>query len=126
MTFYCPQCWREVPADATECPSCGYDISAHEALSYEEKLIAALAHPIRENRLFAIQALGDPAYRGALPHLAKVLREAQDYYVLRETLVALSRIDSPESRALIVQATEHPSKLGRNFANQLVAKERVV
>ena len=123
MTFYCPKCWHEIPQQLERCPSCGYDLVAHEALSYEDKMIFALAHPIRENQMIAIQALGDARYQKALPQLAKLMREAEDYYVLRETLLTLSKLDTAESWALIEQGTEHPSRLVRDFAKGLVAKE---
>jgi HEAT repeat protein len=75
--------------------------------------------------MVAIQALGNPQHRKALPNLAKLLHEAEDYYTIRETLLALSRLDMPESRVLIEQAAEHPSRLVRNFAKALAQKEPV-
>jgi hypothetical protein len=31
MTFYCPNCWHEIPQSVERC-ACGYDLVAHEAL----------------------------------------------------------------------------------------------
>lgn len=125
MTFYCPKCWREIQERAERCPFCGYDLNAHEALSYEDKLLAALSHPIRENRRLAIQTLGDLRHRRAAPRLASILREEQDYYVLRETLIALFKMNTAETRALVLDAAEHPSRLVRNFARELMSQESV-
>lgn len=126
MTFYCPKCWREIPECTDSCPFCGYDLIAHVALSYEHKLITALAHRIRENRLLAIQALGDLSSRSALSEFARILRDEEDYYALRETLIALAKINTAESRSLILDATRNRSRLVRDFAKEIMSKEPVV
>ena len=54
-----------------------------------------------EKRYLAIQILGQLGSQAALPGLEKILdTEVNDIYVLREVLVALSKIQGPRSRAL--------------------------
>ena len=121
LTFFCPNCWRESDADAMRCRCCQYDLTAYASLPYEDKLISSLDHPIRENRLLAIQALGELGSARAIPCFAKIMEEEQDYYVLRETLSALHKRDTLESRSLLSQARVHPSALVRRFAKGLAS-----
>lgn len=118
LTFFCPNCWRETEANAARCRHCEYDLSAYASLPYEDKLIFALGHPIRENRSFAIQALGELRSVRALPYFAQIMQEEQDFYILRETLAALRKFDTPESRELLSQARIHRSRLVRSFAEE--------
>ena len=59
LTYYCPHCWHTLEGKATLCPYCGYDLSEFESLSYPQKLIQALHHPIPERRVIAAQVLGE-------------------------------------------------------------------
>jgi hypothetical protein len=59
VTFYCPACWQEISEEDKRCPVCGFDLSKDKALSFEEKLLRTLEHPVQENRLLAIQILGN-------------------------------------------------------------------
>jgi HEAT repeat protein len=56
--IFCPNCFVMMPAAAGVCPTCGADITAFDALSYPEKLVQALHHPLAEVRMRAIIALG--------------------------------------------------------------------
>ena len=120
LTFFCPNCWCETEANAVRCRHCEYDLSAYSSLPYEDKLIRALGHPIQENRLLAVQALGELRCVRALPYFAKIMEEEQDFCILRETITALRKLDTPESRALLSRARIHPSRLVRNFAEESV------
>ena len=66
-------------------------IFARPQLSYEDKLIAALGHPIRENRLFAIEALGNLRRQRALPHLSRILREDRTTTRICECVIPVER-----------------------------------
>ncbi len=120
MTFYCPTCWHEMSEAATQCPICSYDLKAYESLPYAEKMLLALSHPIRENRLMAIEALGRLQYVDAVPHLARLLKQEEDYYSSREALLALSRINTKEGWQLIKEASDHASQLVRHYAGQMI------
>src|SRR5512135_1720063 len=82
LNYYCPHCWKEIEAGAIQCPHCLYALADHERLSYEEKLLRALGHPIRENRMLAIQLLGELRSTAALPAFEAILRAEEDPYVV--------------------------------------------
>jgi HEAT repeat protein len=80
----------------------------------------ALKHPIRENRAMAIQLLGELRSEKALDALESILRGGSDFYVLREVLHALAKLDTPQSRAILLSATHNPSKLVAKLAEELL------
>lgn len=121
ITHYCPACWHEIAGTEAHCPDCGFDLAQDQALSFEEKLLRSLEHPVPEKRYLAIQILGQLGSQAALPGLEKLLdTEVNDIYALREALVALSKIQGPRSRALLQKATRHPFQIVRQLAERLV------
>lgn len=122
VTHFCPQCWIETEDTEESCPACGYELQCFEMLPYEKKLIMALKHPVIQNRMMAIELLGQLKSEGALCEFERMLQQEDEYYQLREVLYALARIDTPRSRTLIVQASRHESMLIRNLAANLVAR----
>ena len=123
ITFYCPNCWTAVPEPSLACPICGYDLSGHTDLSYVEKLLAALGHPVPENRMIAIQVLGDLGVERAFPAFERILQNEQEkYYVLQEVLTAARKIGGPRALDLIRRARQHPSQLVQRFANEILEK----
>jgi hypothetical protein len=115
LTYFCPSCWAESADDATECPRCGFHMADFDALPYESKLIGALKHPIRENRMLAIQLLGDLESRAAVPAFGAILREEDDPYVLGEMARSLARIDSQEARVILSRMRSHRSAIVRDL-----------
>ncbi|MDZ7302177.1 MAG: zinc ribbon domain-containing protein [candidate division KSB1 bacterium] len=111
MTYFCPGCWRIIPADAKICPFCGCDLAAAEMRSYPERLIGALHHPVPENRLLAAEILGELRYRPAMePLLARAREELQehppDFQFLATLLRAARDCGAPEQewQVLLAQA----------------------
>lgn len=98
------------------CPHCGYAISEYESLSYEKKLICALKHPVRENRMTAVQILGELRSHMALPAFTSILEKEEDFYVIREIIQALNKIGGEESKELLRRLKTHKSKLVRKTA----------
>ena len=117
--FFCPHCWKEINAQADQCPYCAYNLKEYKNLSFEEKLINALGHPVRENRMMAIQVLGELRSRKALPVFASILETEEDFYVIREIMLALEKIGGAESKKMLLCLKTHKSKLIRNLAARL-------
>ncbi len=79
MTYFCPECWKIISADAKTCPFCGCDLAAAANRSYPERLIGALHHPIPETRHLAAEILGELQYRPAIePLLTRAREELSD------------------------------------------------
>jgi len=112
MSFYCPECWAEVPEEAECCPACGRSLTADDE-DYVDKLIASLRHFEPTRSALAIQILsemlGEP--RAIVP-LIELLDTARDAYVLHSATVALGRFaDGRAVPALVRRALDLTSPL---------------
>jgi HEAT repeat protein len=124
VTYFCPYCWQQVAEADEVCPACGADIMEFTRLPYRQKLLRALHHPVADTRLTAIQQLGELRAAEALPDYERLLETEEDFYVLREVLAALAKLDSRDSKAVIERATHHRSKLVSKAAEQLLRPAR--
>jgi hypothetical protein len=106
-----------VPEDARQCSHCGADLGID--VSYEDKLVGALRHPVPETRLLAVQLLGEIHSNRAVSEFARILAEELDPYLLRGVLTALALINSDVSRRLIQQTASHPFHTVRDLAKSL-------
>jgi HEAT repeat protein len=122
--FFCPQCWKEIDEKADQCLSCGYQLEKYKTLSYEEKLMNALHHPLRENRMIAIQVLGELQSRSVLPLFASLLKTEEDFFVIREIMIALKKIGGPKSEEMLHRLEAHPSRLVKNEAKRLLGDRK--
>jgi len=86
---------------------------SHEFATYEEKLIKALTHPVREQRMIAIETLGNIRYLPAVPKFELIVRNEDDAYVVREVIRALMKIGTLECMQIIASLTNHPSVVVR-------------
>jgi len=121
VTYSCPACWQEISEGETYCPFCGFELSRFQALTYEQKLVLSLDHPVQERRMMAIKILGDLTSQAALPAFERLLQKPQaDVYELRETLVALSKIQGPRSQEVVRNALQHPYPVIRCLADKLL------
>lgn len=120
--FFCPRCWKEISEKADQCAYCGYNLEEYKTLSYEKKLMNALHHPLRENRMMAIQVLGELRSREALPLFASLLETEEDFFVIRETMRALKRIGGRKSKEMLLSLKTHQSNLVRGEAKWLLGE----
>lgn len=120
MTYFCPVCWKEMPAETTVCPSCGADLLTFSSQPMEDKLLAALNHPVPENRRLAIQVLGETKSERAVPALKAMLESEEDIYVLIDALKALAAIRTSQSLGLIQKAASHRFGPVRHLAAKLL------
>lgn len=120
LTFYCPNCWTELEEDTPKCPKCGYVVNNFELLSFEDKLLAALNHPIPERRIMAAQILGNTGSLRALAKFRDIIQVETDYFFLRAVLIASAKIDHPDRLQILQLATKHESELVHNLAIELL------
>lgn len=125
ITLYCPACWQEVAEGESRCTACGFELSWDQRLSFEEKLLRTLEHPVQERRLLAIWILGNLGSQAAWPTFEKLLQNPRaNVYELRETLVALSKIQGFHSLEMLRAARQHPYPAIRRLAERLLENAR--
>ena len=90
MLAFCTRCWSEMYAKDTLCPRCGARVD-DDPRSFEEKLIAALEHPLPETRSRICWLLGQKRATWAIPHLVPMLHDS-DLFVRVAALRALGDI----------------------------------
>jgi len=83
-----------------------------------------LRHPIRENRMMAIQLLGEIKSEKAVLVFASILESENDFYVIREIINSLNKIGSFESMDLIRKMNNHPSKLVSNLVQEMTEMKK--
>jgi len=118
MIRFCPNCWGEVRERARICTYCGYDLTKYDCLPHEDKLILALKHPIRENRMLVIQLLGDLQSKKAISVFEAILHDETDFYVIREVVHSLRKIGGKDSEQLLSSLSEHSSTLVRKLVKK--------
>ena len=67
----------------------------------------------------AIQLLGEKRYERAVPLFEEMIASGNDVYTLREIVLALSRIDTPDSRRLIAKLCNHPSPVVKKACKEV-------
>lgn len=126
ITYYCPNCWREISPKVRVCPHCRTQLDERAQDSFVDKLLGALNHPIPARAAFAARVLGQQREARAVEPLLHAL-EIDDEGEVQEAAVralgeigdaravpALDRILN-DSRALVfvrVAAAEALGKIG--------------
>lgn len=90
MRAYCTTCWAEVSADERRCPECGAG-QLDDLRTFDQKLVAALDHPLPETRVRICWLAGRRKMRDAVPGLLRLLGDP-DLYVRVSVLDALGEI----------------------------------
>jgi len=101
-TFFCPRCWREVEEGCKVCPYCNFSFEFFDRLSYEEKMISALNHPVDEFKINAINVLGRIGGEKAVDALEKFVERENSVPILLEVVKALKLMSNRVDRALDV------------------------
>jgi len=116
MTFFCPNCWRELPGMQRHCAQCGKEISAWDEKTFTDKLIQALSHPEPMTQLRAVYFLGEKRASDAVEALTRLFRQSSNPFVQSEVLEAIGKIGADSARALLVEALRYPSFIVRGEA----------
>lgn len=122
MLAFCTRCWLEINADDTVCAHCGAEVN-DDPRSYDEKLKAALHHPLPPARARICWVLGRRGDASAIPHLLHMLDD-EDVYVQIAALKALGRIGDGSVLAVLEEAAGNPSLIIRLAASQALADVR--
>lgn len=101
MTFYCPNCWKEIDPNLQVCPYCGANQEALSEEEYDEKLIRALHHPEPMTPIRAAYILGERRVTRAVDDLEKVIDENNDPYLVQAAIEALGKIGLTESETFL-------------------------
>jgi HEAT repeat protein len=130
MTFFCPNCWRDVPETAVVCPHCGHNIAAQLARAdYADKLIAALHHPEPTTPVRAAWILGERRERKAVGELCRLVLQSGDAFIIESAIEALGKIGDRQALRTVRVAANHPSPLvrakARRALSQLSPKEEM-
>jgi HEAT repeat protein len=97
---FCTHCWSEIDSKADQCPQCRIDLGG-DSRSYEEKLIAALAHPLPEARVRICWLIGQNRIRAVVPCLMHMAEQDPDLFVQKAAVEALGTLQDPRSDSLL-------------------------
>jgi len=123
MTFYCSNCWAEVPESAAICPRCGDNIPARQARAdYVDKLITALRHPEPTTPVRAAWILGERRERRAVESLVALVQESSDVYVVEAAVEALGKIGDWAAWGALQMTSNHPNPRVRGQALQALQR----
>lgn len=117
--FFCPSCWRGISDKIIFCPYCQYDLRKFNSLSYEEKLIGALKHPIKEIRRLIIFIIGLKKVRKAIPEFSRIINEEEDPTVLMEIVRALRHINNKEAKEILDNLKSHKFPIIARYVKQI-------
>ena len=119
VVYLCPRCWGEVDLKAERCPHCGTLLAEYAALSYEDKLLNALTHRIKDYRIMAIRLLARMKSEKAITAFERLLDTEEDVYVVREAVRALVSMHGPTKQETLRRLLGHRSELVRTVACEL-------
>jgi HEAT repeat protein len=120
MTFFCPACWKEIGEMDKQCPLCGADISEHDRKSFDEKLIQALGHTVRETVGMAVWILGERKTAEAVGPLMRLFERTDNPFLQREILDALDKIGTEDALNFIMESLDHRISMVRRRAWEIM------
>jgi HEAT repeat protein len=126
LTYFCWRCYGRNPRPAGECTECGGELAAPAGTGYDERLVWALGHPVRERATVAARILGRRRTRAARGPLRELALAPDDPYlaaVALESLVAIDGVD--ELRDLLERLARDGSAPVRAVAVGALAAGRV-
>ncbi|ADC64337.1 conserved hypothetical protein [Ferroglobus placidus DSM 10642] len=118
-SYFCPRCWSEFKEDFEFCPVCGYDLKNFDKLSYEEKLIVALKHPVSDYKINAIRLLAKLRSEKAVFEFERMIEE-EDTIIVLEIIEALSKIPTEKSLELLKRLAKSNSKVISKRAKEIL------
>ncbi len=89
---FCPSCWAVIWLADPVCPRCGAELASLSVRGYEEKLLAALDHPVTEVRERSALLLGAVAGPEAYEPLLSRARATRDPFLAAAALRGLAAL----------------------------------
>lgn len=123
--YFCPFCWEELKDNLIICPNCNSDLRKFSSMPFEEKLIYALKHPVREIRKTAIFIIGLKKMRSAIKELEKILIYEEDSIMIIEILNSLKNIGTEEAMEIIERFKFHSSSLISSYINKFLVHKPI-
>jgi HEAT repeat protein len=101
ITYYCPNCWRELSANVRVCPNCHTRLDKRAEDSFVDKLIGALNHPVPAKAAFAARVLGERRETRAVEFLLRTLETDREPELQEAAIRALGEIGDARSVPVI-------------------------
>ena len=120
--WFCFHCYGRNDRPSGRCETCGDPIEPPHELSYDERLIWALDHPLPGTAIMAAQVLGVRRPAAAVESLRRAVAAQRDPYLAAEALRALVAVEGIQAtRPLLRQlAAEGPLLLRRVARGELL------
>ncbi len=120
MTFYCPECWKEINEVEETCPFCNADILKYEGMDYEKKLINALRHTEPETVLRAVYIIGRLKSEKAVKPLITLFEKTDSTFLKIAILNTLREIGIPKAVEFIVDRSDLEVGIVKRTARDLI------
>jgi hypothetical protein len=120
--WYCFHCYATNPRASGPCAKCDDEIEPPPELSYDERLIWALDHPLADTAITAARLLGARRTAAAAGPLRRVVAAQRDPYLAAHALRALVAVEGfRATRPLLRElAAQGPMLLRRVARAELV------
>ncbi len=123
MLAFCTRCWSQISARDVVCPECGARVD-EDPRSFEQKLEAALGHPLPQTRARICWVLGQKRATWAVPHLIRMLGD-NDLFVCIAALRALGEIGDDSALPALERAAADEKLLVRIVAKAALDQVRM-
>lgn len=117
MIAFCTRCWAEIDDRVDLCPFCDADQTS-DPRTYDEKIVAALQHPLPQARARICWLIGENKIRAAVPNLLEIAERDPDIYVQKAAVEALGSIGDSRSKALLRKLSESNNRFLAAAASQ--------
>jgi hypothetical protein len=122
VTSYCWHCYGENKRDEGPCVHCGRSIEPPPDVTYDDRLIWALRHPLRENRMIAAQLLGVRRVAAARQPLRALALDWEDPYLSVEALRSLIAIEGAAATDLLKRLASSGPAIVKREAQRALAE----
>jgi hypothetical protein len=124
-TWYCFHCYARNSRPTGVCTSCGVSIESPRPLTYDERLIWALDHPVPDTAITAARVLRDRRPPAAAEPLRRAVEHPRDPYLAAAALRALVAIEGVDATGPLLRqlASGGPVLLRRAAQAELEAPD---